>query len=255
MSETAKLADVILPAACYAEKDGTFTNTERRVQRVRKAVEAPGQARADWKILCEVATGLGASVFDYKNEEEIFEEIRKATPSYRGMTYARIDKEGLQWPCPTEDHPGTKYLHKGTFPKGQGIMKAIDYKLPAELVDDEYPILLITGRMITHYNVMTRFSGKLDAIRPYELAEINPVDAERLGLVEEGYMRVTSRRGSIVTRVTITDKVKPGSIFMTFHYRESPVNELTNSAYDPITKTGEYKISAVKIEKVDSMAG
>jgi formate dehydrogenase major subunit len=255
MSETAKLADVILPATCYAEKDGTFTNTERRVQRVRKAVEAPGQARLDWKILCDVAKGLGASGFDYENEEEIFEEIRAATPSYRGMTYERIDKEGLQWPCPTEDHPGTKYLHKGTFPKGKGEMKAIEYKLPAELVDDEYPILLITGRMITHYNVMTRFSKNLDTIRPFELAEINPVDAERLGLEEEGFMRVTSRRGSIVTRVTITDKVKPGSIFMTFHYRESPANELTNSAFDPITKTGEYKISAVKIEKVDSMAG
>ncbi len=255
MSETAKLADVIFPATCYAEKDGTFTNTERRVQRVRKAVDAPGQARLDWKILCDVSKGLGAEGFDFKNEEEIFEEVRITTPSYRGMTFERIDKEGLQWPCPTLDHPGTKYLHKGTFPKGKGEMKAIEYKPPAEVVDEEYPILLNTGRMITHYNVMTRFSDKLDAIRPHELAEINPVDAERLGLEEEGFMRVTSRRGSIVTRVTITDKVKPGSIFMTFHYRESPVNELTNSAFDPITKTGEYKVSAVKIEKVDSMAG
>lgn len=255
LSETAKLADVVLPATCYAEKDGTFTNTERRVQRVRKAAEAPGQARLDWKILCDVANGLGASGFDYKDAEEVFEEIRATTPSYRGMTYERMDKEGLQWPCPTETHPGTKYLHKGTFPKGKALMKAIEYKLPAELVDEEYPILLITGRMITHYNVMTRFSEKLDAIRPYELAEINPVDAERLGLEEEGFMRVSSRRGSVVTRVTITDKVKPGSIFMTFHYRESPVNELTNSAFDPISKTGEYKISAVKIEKVDSMEG
>lgn len=255
MSETAKLADVILPATCYAEKEGTFTNTERRVQKVRKAVEAPGQARVDWGIICDVAKRLGAEGFNYKNAEEIFEEVRVSTPSYRGITYERIDKVGLQWPCPTEEHPGTQYLHKGTFPKGKALIKPMEYELPAELVDEEYPILLITGRMITHYNVMTRYSEKLDAIRPYELAEINPIDAEKLGLEEEGFMRVTSRRGSIVTRVTITDKVKPGSIFMTFHYKESPVNELTNSAFDPITKTGEYKISAVKLEKVDGMQG
>ncbi len=250
LTETAKFADVILPATSYAEKDGTFTNTERRVQRVRKAVEAPGECRLDWKILSDVAKGLGASGFDYKDAEEIFNEIRKTTPSYRGITYRRIDKVGLQWPCPTEDHPGTQYLHKGAFPRGKGWMIPVEYEAPAELVCEEYPILLSTGRMLYHYNIMTRHSKKLDDIRPHELAEVNPIDAEKIGVKEEEFVRVTSKRGSILTRVTITDKVKPGMMFMTFHYKESPVNELTNSAFDPITKTAEYKISAVKVEKV-----
>lgn len=250
LTETAKFADVVFPATCYAEKDGTFTNTERRVQRVRKAVEAPGECRSDWEILCEVAKGLGESRFDYEKVEDIFNEIRLTTPSYRGITYKRIDKVGIQWPCPTEDHPGTPYLHKGEFPRGKGWMIPVEYEEPAELVCEEYPVLLSTGRMLYHYNIMTRHSKKLDDIRPYELAEINPIDAENLGLKEEDFVRVTSRRGSILTRVTITDKVKPGMMFMTFHYKESPVNELTNSAYDPISKTAEYKISAVKVEKV-----
>lgn len=250
MSETAKFADVILPAACYAEKDGTFTNTERRVQRVRKAVEAPGECRPDWEIICEVAQRLGAEGFQYENPEEIFEEIRQTTPTYRGITYERIDKVGIQWPCPSEDHPGTKYLHRGEFTRGKGWMIPVEYEEPAELTCEEYPILLTTGRMLYHYNVSTRQSEKLNTIRPYELAEINPVDADRLGLKEEDFVRVTSRRGSITTRVTITDRVKPGMMFMTFHYKESPVNELTNSAYDPVTKTAEYKVSAVRVEKL-----
>ena len=252
LSETAKFADVVFPAACYAEKDGTFTNTERRVQRVRKAVEAPGECRLDWAILAEVARRVGAKGFDYRNAEEIFEEIRATTPSYRGISYKRIDKAGLQWPCPTEDHPGTKYLHKGVFPRGKGLMVPVEYEAPAELVNEEYPVLLSTGRMLYHYNIATRYSKNLDGIRPYELAEINPIDAKRMGIVEEEIVRVSSRRGSILTRVTITDKVKPGMMFMTFHYKESPVNELTNAAFDPITKTAEYKVSAVKVEKVSA---
>ncbi len=251
LSETAKFADVVFPATCYAEKNGTFTNSERRVQRVRKAAEAPGDARVDWQILCDVAKRMGAKGFDFKNSEEIFEEIRLTTPSYRGLTYKRIDKVGLSWPCPTEDHPGTKFLHKGVFPIGKGKMIPVDYELPAELVCEEYPILLTTGRMLYHYNVMTVNSKSLNDIRPHELAEINPIDAEKLGVKEEGFIRVTSRRGSILTRVTITERVKPGMMFMTFHYKESPVNELTNAAFDPITKTAEYKISAVRIEKVE----
>jgi formate dehydrogenase alpha subunit len=252
MSETAKFADVILPAACYAEKDGTFTASERRVQRVRKAVEPPGQAKQDWEIIVAIAEKMGAEGFDFLNSEEIFEEIRRVTPQYAGMTYERLEKErGLQWPCPTLDHPGTKYLHKGTFPRGKATMVPVEYKGPAEHVCDEYPFLLITGRKLGHYNVTTRYSELLDSINPFEEAEINPREAEALGLSEHDTIRVTSRRGSIVTRVQITDRVKPGSMFMTFHYRESPVNELTQSAFDPITLTGEYKVSAVKIEKVE----
>ena len=250
MSETAKFADVILPAACYAEKDGTFTNTERRVQRVRKAVEAPGEAIADWKIVCMIAQRMGAHGFDFKDPEEIFEEMRKAMPSYRGMSYERIDKVGLQWPCPTESHPGTKFLHKSVFARGKGLMKAVEYKEPHELPDAEYPFMLSTGRMIYHYNVTTRFSNSLDLVRPYELAEINPEDAEKLGVKELDTIKVTSRRGEVVTRVTVTDRVRPGMIWMTLHYKESPVNELTVDAFDPITGTGEYKVCAVKLEKV-----
>ena len=214
-------------------------------------MEAPGEAREDWKILCDIATRMGGKGFDYKDPEEVFEEIRVTTPSYRGMTYDRIDKVGLSWPCPTEAHPGTKFLHKGTFPRGKGIMLPVEYEEPAELVCDEYPILLTTGRMLFHYGVMTVNSKNLSDISPYELAEINPVDAAKYGVEEGGFLRVTSRRGSILTRVTLTDRVNPGMMFMTFHFKESPVNELTNAAYDPITKTAEYKISAVKIEKVD----
>ena len=249
LTETAKLADVVFPATCYAEKEGTFTNTERRVQRVRKATNAPGQARLDYEILCEVAKGLGAEGFDYRSAEDIFEEMRAAMPSYRGMTYERLGTVGLSWPCPTEEHPGTKFLHKGTFPIGKGVMLPVEYEPPAELTCEEYPILLSTGRMLYHYNIMTRHSNALNTIRPHEHAELHPVDAKKLGVEENGLIRATTRRGSILTRITITDKVKPGMVFMTFHYKESPVNELTNAAFDPVTKTAEYKVCAMKMEK------
>jgi len=249
MTQTAQYADVFLPAASYAEKSGTFTNTERRVQRVRQAIEPLGQARADWEIICDLSKRLGYEM-NYSNVEEIFQEVRKLTPIYAGITYPRIEKDGIQWPCPTETHPGTKFLHAGVFPRGKGLMSGIEYEEAAELTNEEYPILMTTGRMLYQYNVSTRYSANLDRLRPYELAEINPREAEALGVKEEDQIRVTSRRGSIITKVTITDKVAPGVMFMTFHYWESPVNELTNSAYDPVSNTAEYKVSAVKIEKV-----
>lgn len=248
VTEIGKFADVILPAACYAEKDGTFTNTERRVQRVRKAVDAPGECRLDWEILSDIARRLGASGFDYSCAEDIFEEIRQTIPSYAGMTYDRIDRNGIQWPCPTVEHPGTLYLHKGTFSRGRGLMLPVEYEPPAELVCNDYPVLLATGRMLYHYCITTRHSDTLKDIRPHELAEINPIDADRLGVGEEDFVRVSSRRGSVLTRVTLTERVKPGMMFMTFHYKETPVNELTNSAFDPISLTPEYKVTAVKVE-------
>ena len=250
LTETAKLADVVLPAACYAEKDGTFTNTERRVQRVRKAVEAPGQARADWEIICDLSGRMGYKM-DYVSPEAVFEEIRSLTPSYAGITYDRIEVTGLQWPVPDIDHPGTRYLHEGFFPRGKGLLQGIEYDEPAELTSEEYPILLTTGRMLYHYNVSTRNSATLDSLRPNQLAEINPTDAVAIGVSEGEEMRVASRRGTVVTRVTVTDRVPPGILFMTFHYRECAVNELTNSAFDPISKTAEYKVCAVKIEKAE----
>ena len=248
MTETAKYADVFLPAAVYAEKDGTFTNTERRVQRVRKAIEPPGDTKPDWEIIQELGKRMGIP-WHYDSPEDVFEEIRTVTPQYAGMTYDRLGTMGLQWPCPTEDHPGTTFLHKGQFTRGRGLLQGIPFQPPAELTDDEYPMLLTTGRMLYHYCTMTRLSQNLEWLRPYELAEVNPTDAERLGVVEDELVRVTSRRGSITTRVTLTDKVPPGTMFMTFHFKESPVNELTNAEGDPVTMTAEFKVCAVRMEK------
>jgi formate dehydrogenase alpha subunit len=248
LTETAKYADVVLPAACYAEKDGTFTNTERRVQRVRKAVEPPGEARADDTIIADLSTRMGYAM-QYDSPADIFEEIRSLTPTYAGMTYDRVDACGLQWPCPDLDHPGTPFLHEDVFPRGRGRLMGVEYEAPAELVNDDYPILLTTGRMLYQYNISTRQSPILEGLAPCELTEISPEDACRLGVENGGRMRVTSRRGSVVTTAKVTDRVPPGILFMTFHYWETAVNELTNSAFDPISKTAEYKVSAVKVEK------
>jgi predicted molibdopterin-dependent oxidoreductase YjgC len=150
---------------------------------------------------------------------------------------------------PAEDHPGTPFLHQGRFTRGRGLLQGIPFQQPAELVDDEYPMLLTTGRMLYHYNIMTRLSQNLEWLRPYELAEVNPADAERLGVVEDELVRVSSRRGSITTRITVTEKVPPGTMFMTFHFKEYPVNELTNAEGDPVTMTAEFKVCAVRMEK------
>ncbi len=249
MSETASLADVVLPAALYAEKDGTFTNTERRVQRVRKAVDAPGEARADWEIICDLAGRMGTPM-EYESPEAVFEEIRSMTPAYAGITYARLDIAGLQWPCPDTEHPGTPFLHQTGFPRGKGLLQGIEHLEPAELTSEEYPILLTTGRRLYHYNVSTRNSQLLDGLMPHELAEVNPADAARLGLAEGDAVRVSSRRGTVTSRVTLTEKVPEGTVFMTFHFRETPVNKLTNSVYDPIALTAEYKVCAVRMEKL-----
>lgn len=250
LTETAKYADVILPAALYAEKDGTFTNTERRVQRVRKAVDPPGDCRADWEIICDLSTRMGYEM-KYNSPEDIFEEIRPLIPAYAGITYDRLDIVGLQWPCPDISHPGTPYLHESCFPRGKGLLQGLKYEAPAELTNEDYPLLLTTGRMLYHYNVSTRNSEILESMAPHELAEINPEDAERIGVTQVDMIRISSRRGSVVTRITVTDRVPRGVLFMTFHYKEAPANELTNSAYDPISKTAEYKVCAVKIEKAE----
>ncbi len=249
LTETAAYADVVLPAACYAEKDGTFTNTERRVQRVRKAVEPPGSARPDADIISDLATRMGYAMH-YDSAADVFDEIRALTPSYAGMTYGRVDTCGLQWPCPELDHPGTPFLHEETFPRGRGRLMGVEYEAPAELVNDEYPVLLTTGRMLYQYNISTRQSAILEGLAPCELTEISPEDARALGIASGDRMRVSSRRGSVVTTANVTDRVPPGVMFMTFHYWETAVNELTNSAFDPIAKTAEYKVSAVKVEKI-----
>ena len=247
ISETAKLADVILPGASFLEKNGTFTSTERRVQRVRQAISPRGESRPDWRIICDLAARLGYPM-PYDSPEQIFAEMASLTPSYAGISYARLEGDGLQWPCPAPDHPGTKFLHAGQFPRGKGLLQGIDYQPPAEMTDDEYPILLTTGRMLYHYGVTTRRSAALDSYRPEEYAEINPAQAAELGVKTGDRVTVVSRRGRLTTKVQVTDRVAPGMMFMSCHYKESPVNILTNPAFDPIVKTAEYKVAAVRLE-------
>ncbi|MDN5344037.1 MAG: formate dehydrogenase major subunit [Clostridia bacterium] len=247
ISETAKFADVVLPGASFLEKDGTFTSTERRVQRVRQAISPRGESRPDWQIIGDLATRMGYPM-EYNSPEQIFAEMAGLTPSYAGMSYERLAGDGLQWPCPAPDHPGTKFLHAGKFPRGKGLLQGIEYQPPAEVTDEEYPILLTTGRMLYHYGVTTRRSAALESYRPEEYAEINPAQAAELGVKTGDKVTVVSRRGRLVTRVQVTDRVPPGIMFMTYHYKESPVNILTNAAFDPVAKTAEYKVAAVRLE-------
>ena len=249
LTETAQMADVVLPACAFAEKEGTFTNTERRVQRVRKALEPPGEARADWEIICGISSRMGYPM-TYASAQEIFEEIRTVTPSYAGITYDRLEKEGLQWPCPTVSHSGTKFLHKDKFSRGLGLFTALEYIPPNELPDQEYPFLLSTGRVLYHYHtgtMTTRARGPVERC-PESLVEIHPEDAGKLGIADGQKVRVTSRRGTVEVKARITEKSAPGSIFMNFHFTEAPVNFLTNPALDPVGKIPEYKVCAVKLE-------
>jgi formate dehydrogenase alpha subunit len=248
-TETTKLADVVLPSASFSEKDGTFTNTERRVQRVRKIVDAPGEAKTDWEIISAISTKMGYPM-KYTSAKEIFDEVIKLTPSYAGITYERLEKEGLQWPCPTADHPGTKFLHKDRFSRGLGLFSAIEYIPPAEWPDEKYPLFLSTGRVLYQYHTgtMTRRAVGPSERYPESLVEINPADAEKLGISEGQLVKVTSRRGTIEAKAQITQKSTVGTIFMNFHFAEAAVNILTNPALDPIGKIPEYKVCAVKLE-------
>jgi len=251
LTETAQLAHVVLPGTAFVEKDGTFTGTDRRVQRVRKAVEPPGQAKADWAILCELAKKMGASGFDFASPKDIMIEVAKLTPSYGGISYERLDQLGfLQWPCPALDHPGTPYLHKGKFSRGLGHFHAIEFKEPAESLDAEYPLTLTTGRLMFHYHTgtMTRRSEKLSQEVPEAYIELHPEDAAKVGLNGGKRVRVTSRRGQIELGVRVTKRIKPGIVFIPFHFAEAAANALTNAAIDPVAKIPEYKVCAVKIE-------
>jgi len=250
LTETAALADVVLPAACFAEKDGTFTNTERRVQRVRQAVEPPGQARPDWQILIALANRMGLG-WRYNNPEAVFAEIAATTASYAGISYARLEKGGLQWPCPNPDHPGTLFLHKDRSTRGRGLLSAIDHQEPREVPDRHYPFVLTTGRNLYQYHTrtMTGRSIGVDDMAPRAEMEINPADAKALGLGEGGMVRLTSRRGSIEVPARITARVAPGVVFMPFHYAAAAANVLTHAALDPVAKIPELKVCAVRVEK------
>ena len=253
MTETAKLADVVLPATCYAEKDGTFTNSERRVQRVRKAVDPPGEARPDWRIIGDLSTAMGYEM-SYGGPSEIFAEMAALTPSYAGISYERIEKTGLQWPCPTKDHPGTAFLHEGRFTRGKGLLHAIRFRPPAEVPDKEYPFMLSTGRTLYHYNIgnMTRKSAAISQKENDNFVEIHVEDARRLDIAAGGFARVTTRRGSLVVRARVADKVRPGALWMPFHFVESATNRLTNDAFDNVTRTAEYKCCAAQLEKAET---
>lgn len=246
-TETAVVADVILPAAAFAEKDGTFTSTERRVQKLNKAIEPPGEAKPDWQIISSVAERLGYS-FNYNNSAQIMDEIASVTPIYGGIHHDRLEGHGLQWPCPDRDHPGTKILHEDSFTRGLGKFHGVEYRPPAEAVSEEYPLILTTGRVLEHWHTgsMSRRSEVLGKLNPNGAVDIHPSDALKLGLVSGDLVTLASARGSVEVPVNVTDKMAPGVAFMAFHWKESPANVLTNPALDPTAKIPEFKVSAVK---------
>ena len=263
-SETAPYADVLLPGASFAEKDGTFTNTERRIQLVHKAIESPGAAKPDWWIISELAKEIKTSgkrkfnegdysSWDYQNTEQIMAEIAALTPIYAGVSHQRLGNgETLQWPVKDKDHIGTKILHVGQFSRGKGQFNPIDHIPPAELPDKEYPMILSTGRVLYHWHggQMTRRSKGLLEIYPEALIEVNDLDAEKIGLNGNKRVRVSSRRGTIEARAMVTDRVPPGMVYANFHFPEASANELTIAALDPVAKIPEYKVCAVKVEAV-----
>jgi formate dehydrogenase major subunit/formate dehydrogenase alpha subunit len=263
-SETAAYADVLLPGVSFAEKTGTFTNTERRVQMVNKAIEPPGGARPDWWITSEIAKRIiseggrqipegGHANWDYKDTSQILDEINALTPSYGGITHERLQKgERLQWPCPTLDHPGTPILHTKGFTRGKGKFMPIEHVPPAEKPDDAYPMVMSTGRVLYHWHggQMTRRAKGLMQVYGEALVELNPNDAERLGVNGKKIVRVTSRRGSIEAEAWVTDRVPPGMVYANFHFPEASANELTHASLDPVSKIPEYKVTAVKVELV-----
>jgi formate dehydrogenase major subunit/formate dehydrogenase alpha subunit len=264
-SETSKYADVLLPGVSFAEKTGTFTNTERRVQMVRKTIEPLGDAKPDWWITAELAKRILAKTPDllplsgpfagwiYTNTSAIMTEINALTPSYGGITHVRLEKgERLQWPCPTIEHPGTPILHTKLFSRGRGKFMSIDHLPPAEMPDDEYPFILNTGRVLYHWHggQMTRRSKGIMQVYGKAMVELNPNDAVKLGINGHKIVRVTSRRGSIEAEAWITDRVPPGMVYANFHFPETSANELTIAALDPISKIPEYKVAAVRVEIV-----
>ena len=252
MTETASLAHVVLPGVSFAEKDGTFTATDRRVQRVRKAIDPVGDSKPDWEILCDLARRMGGKGFEFSSPKEILDELAGVTPIYGGIRFERIEAEGLQWPCRSLEDPGTGYLHKDQFAKGRGTFFPIAYREPAEIPDDQFPFVLTTGRMGFHFHTgtMTRISPSLHKESETAYMEINPGDAEGLGIDNGEMVRVISRRGAIDIKATLTDGIDRGVVFIPFHFVESAANRLTNTALDPIAKIPELKICAVRIEKL-----
>jgi len=251
LTETAKLAHVVLPSASFAEKEGTFTNTERKVQRVRKAVNPPGQAKEDWDIISKISGRLGYPM-KFEDARSIMEEIAKVTPSYCGINYERLEKEGIHWPCTGTDHPGTPCLHMDQFTCGLGVFHPIEWVPPAEATDSEFPYYLTTGRVLYQYHTgtMTMKSDDLNTLAPDCFVEISQGDAETFRVADGDLLRVASRRGEIEAKARISDKAVNGTVFIPFHYAEAAANMLTNSALDPTAKIPEFKVCAVRIERI-----
>jgi predicted molibdopterin-dependent oxidoreductase YjgC len=261
LCDTAQLAHVVLPAASSLEKSGSFTNTERRVQLIQPVLPPPGLARADWQITAEIAarfdqkmgTERRENYWTFDSPAAVFNELATVTPIYGGMSYGRLQGAGLQWPCPTAEHPGTPILHVGKFSRGRGLFSPVKAQDPAENTDEEYPLILSTGRVLYHFHsgTMTRRSGPLSWREPGGYVEVSREDAEDAGLQENDEVIIKSRRGSVQARLKISENVRPGTIFLAFHWRESPANILTQDfALDPVAKIPEYKISAVRLERV-----
>ena len=250
LTETAQVADVVLPSTSFAEKEGTFTNTERKVQRIRKGVEPPGEAREDWRIICDVAGRMGYPM-NYETGQAIMEEIAEVTPSYCGINYERLKTNGLHWPCTGTDHPGTPCLHMDEFTCGLGVFHAVEFKPPAEVPDQEYPLYLTTGRVLYQYHTgsMTMKSPGLNDLAPECFVEISPKDASAYHIGHGDTVKIASRRGEIETKVEISEKAVEGTVFLPFHYAEAAANALTNGALDPVAKIPEYKVCAVRIQK------
>ena len=252
LTDTARLADVVLPAASFAEKDGTFTSTERRVQRVRRALPPPGEARVDWEILEALSARLGRPM-GFTSAEGIFAEMARLTPPYAGMSYARLERPGgLHWPCPSADHPGTPVLHRERCTRGRGRLMAVRDTLPAELPDAEYPLQLTTSRLHFQYGSgsMTRRAPLLERENPRGLLWINPADAAAHRIAPGTLVRIRSRRGEVTTHAVVSDTVRPGMVAMPYHFREASPNRVTNDALDPLSRIPELKVCAVAVEPV-----
>jgi len=253
LTDSVKFADVVLPAACFAEKYGTFTNLERRVQLIRKAVDPPGESQPDWWITCEIAKRMGAPGFEYAGADEIMDEVARLTPNFAGISFARLEEGGIQWPCLGPDHPGTPRLHVEEFktPTKRGHLAPLEYRPSAESEDEAYPFILSTGRSINHYHLaMTTQVKGLMALEPEEMVRISPEDAARLGIADGEEVKVSSRRGALTVKAKISPRQHPGTAWMTFHFYDQPTNVLTNQALDPVSKTPEFKVTAINIEKL-----
>ena len=257
LNETGEYADIILPASSFAEKDGTFTNSDRRVQKIRNALPVPGEARADWVIISELARRIETKLerqdsigFEFDHPSKIWEEMARLTPDFRGINYERLERlGGVHWPCPSPEHPGTPYLFAEEFPRGKGQFSPLQFRPSAELPTNEYPFILSTGRVLYHWHggTMTRRS-QLDHIYPEAIVEINPQDAQRLGVQEHARVSLRSRRGSIEVKALVTERSPEGTIFIPFHFAEAAANVLTHDVRDPLAKIPDYKVCAVTID-------